>query len=85
MSAWIDVADDLPCVDEIVEVWLAFGHGGSTQMRGYRLASRTGAEALWLNALTHEPFPEGWRVVRWKKASGESVGAAAATTDKRQH
>lgn len=84
MSAWIDVAEALPCVDEIVDVWLSFGQGGTTQMQGYRLVSRAGSDTLWLNSLTHEPFPEGWRVVRWRKASGESVGAAAAASNDQQ-
>ncbi|HUI62444.1 MAG TPA: hypothetical protein VLX90_19610 [Steroidobacteraceae bacterium] len=73
MSSWIDVDAELPAVDEIVEVWLTFGQGGVTQLRGYRLASHAGNDVLWLNALTHEPFPEGWRVARWRKAHGESI------------
>ncbi len=79
MNAWIDLTDELPTVDEIVEVWLNFGQSGMTQLRGYRLAGRPGGEPLWLNALTHEPFPEGWHVVRWKRAEGESVEHALAT------
>ncbi|HXS28253.1 MAG TPA: hypothetical protein VN730_11360 [Steroidobacteraceae bacterium] len=78
MSTWNDVDEDLPSVDEIVEVWLDFGQGGVTRLRGYRLAGPAGAETLWLNALTHEPFPEGWRVVRWRKAEGESAVRGAA-------
>lgn len=82
MSTWYDVDEELPSIDEIVEVWLTFGQGGTTRLRGYRLAARTGGESLWLNAQTHEPFPEGWRVVRWRKAEGESaVHSAAAQAD----
>jgi len=80
MSTWNDVDEELPSVNEIVEVWLTFGHGGTTRLRGYRLAGRTGGESLWLNALTHEPFPEGWRVVRWRKAEGETVEHSAAVS-----
>lgn len=78
MSTWNDVEAELPSVNEIVEVWLAFGQGGTTRLRGYRLAGRTGGESFWLNAQTHAPFPEGWRVIRWKKAEGESVEHSAA-------
>ncbi|HEY2590000.1 MAG TPA: hypothetical protein VGI35_00305 [Steroidobacteraceae bacterium] len=77
MNKWSGVDEELPCVDEIVEVWLEFGHGGMTRLKGYRLAGRTGGESLWLNSLTHEPFPEGWRVVRWRKAEGESAMQSA--------
>jgi len=73
MSTWNGVDEELPSVDEIVEVWVAFGQGGTTWLRGYRLAGRTGGDVLWLNALTHEPFPEGWRVIRWRRAEGESA------------
>lgn len=77
MSIWNDVDEELPSVDEIVEVWLAFGQGGTTRLRGYRLAARAGGESLWLNAQTHAPFPDGWRVVRWRKAEGESAEHSA--------
>jgi hypothetical protein len=73
MDFWKNSRDDLPVVDEIVEVCVSFGQGGATQLRGYRLAARAGGQSLWLNALTHEPFPEGWRVARWKRAEGELV------------
>lgn len=77
MSTWNPVDADLPPVNEIVEVSLTFGHGGTACLRGYRLAGRTGGESLWLNALTHEPFPEGWRVTRWKSAEGETAEQCA--------
>ena len=73
MNSWIDAEADPPPVNEIVEVSMEFGTSGTTQLRGYRLASRAGGESLWLNALTHEPFPDGWRVSRWKKAEGRTV------------
>ena len=79
MSTWHDVDEELPSVDEIVEVSMAFGQGGSTLLRGYRIAGRSGGETLWLNALTHEPFPDGWRVTRWRKAEGETVAPRAGT------
>ncbi len=87
MSTWNEVGEVLPSVDEIVEVWLAFAHGGTTRLRGYRLAARAGGESLWLNALTHEPFPEGWRVIHWRKAEGESVvqGGGAQIEQARKH
>ncbi|MGH8260064.1 MAG: hypothetical protein ACREUG_10280 [Steroidobacteraceae bacterium] len=78
MSTWNDVDAELPSVTEIVEVGLTFGHGGTTCLKGYRLIGRAGGESLWLNALTHEPFPEGWRVIRWRKAEGETVEHSAA-------
>lgn len=70
MTAWIGVDSELPAPHEIVDVWLTLGQGGNTRLSGYRLPSRPGAEALWLNSLTHEPFPSGWHVQRWRKASG---------------
>ncbi|HTV51379.1 MAG TPA: hypothetical protein VME21_09330 [Steroidobacteraceae bacterium] len=74
MNCWKDLHEDLPTVAEIVEVCVCFGHGGTTRLRGYRLVGRAGGESLWLNALTHAPFPEGWQVVRWKRAETEMVG-----------
>ena len=83
MNSWIDADADPPPVNEIVEVSVQFGSSGATQLRGYRLASRGSAESLWLNALTHEPFPEGWRVSRWKKAEGRTVENAGEPTEPR--
>lgn len=85
MSTWNDVDEELPSVDEIVEVWLTFGQGGTTRLRGYRLAARTGGESLWLNAQTHEPFPEGWRVERWRKAEGETAAHSAIVQAEQAH
>jgi hypothetical protein len=73
MNPWVDADAEPPLVNEIVEVSVQFGATGTTQLLGYRLASRAGGESLWLNALTHEPFPEGWRITRWKKAEGRVV------------
>lgn len=85
MISWSGVDEELPSVDEIVEVWIAFGQGGSTRLRGYRLAAREGGESLWLNAQTHEPFPEGWRVIRWRKAEGETAGRSAVARAEQAH
>lgn len=82
MNTWNEVDAELPPVNEIVEVWLTFGQGGAG-LRGYRITGRTGGESLWLNALTHEPFPAGWRVVRWKHAEGETVEHSAAASAER--
>lgn len=73
MTPWIEVDLELPAPYEIVDVWLALGQRGNTRLSGYRLPSRPGADALWLNALTHEPFPAGWLVQRWRKAWGVLV------------
>ena len=78
MSSWTDVDVELPPPNEVVDVSLTFGRTGTTRLSGYRLSSRAGAETLWLNALTHEPFPDGWRVVGWRKARGETVEQGAA-------
>lgn len=78
MNPWIDADTELPSANEIVEVEVTFA-SGSMQLRGYRLPSRTGVESLWLNALTHEPFPDGWRVSRWKKAEGQMAEHSAAS------
>jgi len=83
MNPWIDVELDPPPVNEIVEVSVQFGASGTTQLRGYRLASRAGGDSLWLNALTHKPFPDGWRVSRWKKAEGLTVENAGEPTASR--
>jgi|HubBroStandDraft_1064217.scaffolds.fasta_scaffold136488_1 hypothetical protein len=83
MNPWIEAEADPPPVNEIVEVSVQFGPSGIAQLRGYRLASRAGAESLWLNALTHEPFPDGWRITRWKKAEGLTVAHAGEPTASR--
>ena len=85
MSDWNDSSEQLPPIDEIVEVWMNFGQGGTTRLKGYRLTGRSGGEPLWLNALTHEPFPEGWQVVRWRHAGGDTVQHAVLSGDDAEH
>lgn len=81
MISWVAAQDGLPAANEVVDVSLAFTHGGSTQLRGYRLVSRGGGESLWLNALTHEPFPQGWQVVKWKTAGKTAAPPGAPGTN----
>lgn len=77
MSDWIDVESGLPEAHEVVDVWIALHGGRATRLRGYRLFGDGEAAPLWLNALTDEPFPEGWRVTRWRRAEGTSSAALA--------
>jgi hypothetical protein len=73
MESWIDVNVELPAVNRVVDVCVMFGSGGVTQLRGYRLASRTARGSLWLNSLTHALFPDAWRVVRWRHSAHASL------------
>jgi hypothetical protein len=75
MSDWIDVESGLPEAHEVVDVWITLHGGRATRLRGYRLFCDGEAAPLWLNALTDEPFPEGWRVTRWRRA--EDTGNAS--------
>lgn len=72
MSSWIEVSTELPEVNQVVEVAVAMSRSEAiTYLRGYRLTeAHPGAESLWLNALTHQPFPDGWRVVSWRAIEG---------------
>jgi len=73
MASWIDVNVELPSANRVVDVCVELTHGRTTWLRAYRLASRAGTEALWLNATTHQPFPSHWRITKWHGMNGESV------------
>jgi hypothetical protein len=77
MASWIEVDTELPCANEVVEVWIKMSRAGAVmRLRGYRLAHRSGGgHSLWLNAITHQPFPEGWRVTKWRKMDPPSDAA----------
>lgn len=79
MSSWIAVQSELPSANEVVEVCVAMNRAGSiTWLRGYRLETPPGLQALWLNALTHEPFPQGWRVTQWRRIEPVLAGSGAS-------
>jgi hypothetical protein len=73
MASWIDVNAELPSANRVVDVCVELSHGRTTQLRGYRLLNRAGVEALWLNAVTHQPFPAHWRVAKWRGTNGETL------------
>jgi hypothetical protein len=81
MASWIDVNTDLPTANRVVDVCVMLTRGGTTQLRGYRLATRGVSESLWLNATTHQPFPTGWRVVRWRSQETENNGHLLRMSD----
>lgn len=73
MASWIDVNSELPSTNTVVDVCILLGKGGLTRLHGYRLSNRARAESLWLNALTHRPFPDGWQVTKWKDTEYENA------------
>jgi hypothetical protein len=82
MASWIDVNAELPSANRVVDVCVVLTHGGVTQLRGYRLATRGGhTESLWLNAITHQPFPEGWRVIKWRAMEGDASAHTLRMSD----
>jgi hypothetical protein len=73
-QAWIAVETDLPALGEIVEVWVSLPRVFGTTWLSGRLSGHTATmEPLWLNAVTGEPFPQGWEVIRWRRPEGSNA------------
>jgi len=72
MASWIDVNAELPLANRIMDVCVELSQGRMTQLRAYRLATPASSESVWLNAITHKPFPTGWRITKWRTMKGEA-------------